>query len=173
MAENIAFPQNKRRQVAALDIIEAVLHGLGKAGSRNDKECVRRMWKQREEIILKMFFGRTDFLDTAKKQAAYARTILAGCDFIDSEFDRLGVNSNDRVWCNMLCGVLEVTWDSLPEKCPKDIKAIWDRMRGTAFTIYQHQDPDIEAVTDMDEGYHIARNLISVMVDAMEGGKAA
>lgn len=166
------FPQNKRRQVAALDIIETVLYGLGKAGSRNDKDCVRRMWAQREELIARMF-GSNSFLTTEKLQSIYRRIIVAGCDYVDREFDRLGLGSNDRIWTNVLCGVMEVTWDNLPAGCPKNIRQVWNRMRGTAFTIYLHQDPDLASFQDMDEGYRIARELIAVMTDAMEGGMAA
>jgi hypothetical protein len=165
------FPRNKRKQVAALDIIEAVLHGLGQAGSRNDKACVRRMWAQREKIVEKMF-GRSDFVRENHK-SIYAKAIKAGCDFIDSEFDRLGMRSNDRIWTNMMCAVIEVTYDSLPDRCPSDIRGIWNRMRGTAFTIYSHQDPELESIKDMDEGYRIAWRLITIMVEAMDGKVAA
>ena len=165
------FPRNKRKQVAALDIIEAVLHGLSQAGSRNDKACVRRMWDQREELVVKMF-GRSDFVRENHK-SIYAKAIKAGCDFIDSEFDRLGIQSNDRIWTNMLCAVLEVAYDSLPARCPADIRALWNRMRGTAFTVYRHQDPELESFDDMDEGYQIATRLIEIMVEAMDGKVAA
>jgi hypothetical protein len=165
------FPRNKRRQVAALDIIEVVLHGLGEAGSRNDKACARRMRGQREELVVKMF-GRRDFVRENHKDV-YAKAIKAGCDFIDSEFDRLGDQSNDRIWTNMLCAILEVAYDSLPDRCPADIRALWNRMRGTAFTIYRHQDPGLESSEDMDEGYRIATRLIEIMVKAMDGKVAA
>ena len=133
------FPRNKRRQLATLDIIESVLHGLGKAGSKNDRDCVKRMWKQRDEIVISMF-GRTNFLHSDPKMSnLYARIIRRGVDYVDHEFDRLGMKSNDRVWCNMMCGVLEITRDTIPDRCPENIKQLWSRACGTAYTIYQHQ----------------------------------
>lgn len=163
------FPRNKRRQLATLDIIESVLHGLGKAGSKNDRACVRRMWKQRDEIVVSMF-GRTNFLHSDPKMSnLYARIIRRGVDYVDGEFDRLGMKSNDRVWCNMMCGVLEITRDTIPDRCPKEIKQLWSRACGTAYTIYQHQDPEVAADVDIAEGLRIASGLLETMEEAIEG----
>lgn len=166
-----SFPRNKRRQLATLDIIESVLRGLGVAGSRNDRECVRRMWKQRDELVVKMF-GCVNFLKNEKDAAwrkKYVKVLRAGIDYVDAEFDRLGETSNDRIWCNMMCGVLEITRASLPDRCPAEIRNLWGRACKTAYTIYQHQDPDVSADVDIDEGLRIATGLLDTMDEAIEG----
>lgn len=154
-----SFSKQKRRQLATLDLAECVLHGIGKAGTKADKARVARIRKQRDEITALMFGGKKHFLDSDSRKKQYARCIKAGTDFIDQAFEQLGEKSNDFIWLNFLCYILQRGLENLPEKCKK-LRSVWTGARDSAYTLYLHHDKDASRHGDIDIGMHIGEDML-------------